>query len=97
MGRKTLDSLPRLLPGRKHLVLTHQELEPSDQIMVFHSLGSLVEYISTLDQEVTVIGGAQIYKQMLELSDKYEKGIGCKKNIEEAKKWKRKYDELKDE
>ena len=70
MGKKTLDSLPRLLPGRKHLVLTHQELEPNDQIMVFHSMDSLVEYISTLDQEVMVIGGAQIYNQMLELSDK---------------------------
>lgn len=70
MGKKTLDSLPRLLPGRKHLVLTHQELEPNDQIMVFHNIDSLIEYISTLDQEVMVIGGAQIYKQMLELSDK---------------------------
>ena len=27
MGKKTLDSLPRLLPGRLHLVLTHQQLE----------------------------------------------------------------------
>ena len=70
MGKKTLDSLPRLLPGRKHLVLTHQKLEPNDQIMVFHNIDSLIEYISTLDQEVMVIGGAQIYKQMLELSDK---------------------------
>ena len=27
MGKKTLDSLPKLLPGRKHLVLTHQDIE----------------------------------------------------------------------
>ena len=70
MGKNTLDSLPRLLPGRMHLVLTHQELEPNDQIKVFHSLDSLVDYISTLDQEVMVIGGAQVYKAMLEYSDK---------------------------
>ena len=70
MGKRTLDSLPRLLPGRKHLVLTHQELESNDQIIVFHSIESLMEYIETLDQEVMVIGGAQIYKQMLDLSDK---------------------------
>ena len=70
MGKKTLDSLPRLLPGRLHLVLTHQELEPNDQIMVFHDKETLVDYISTLNQEVMVIGGAQIYKQMLEEADK---------------------------
>lgn len=70
MGKKTLDSLPRLLPGRLHLVLTHQELEPNDQIMVFHNKEALIDYIATLDQEVMVIGGAQIYKQMLEDADK---------------------------
>ena len=70
MGKKTLDSLPRLLPGRLHLVLTHQELEPNDQIMVFHNKEALIDFIATLDQEVMVIGGAQVYKQMLDLSDK---------------------------
>lgn len=70
MGKRTLDSLPRLLPGRLHLVLTHQEIEPNDQIKVFRSIDSLVEFIATLDQEVMVIGGAQVYKEMLDLSDK---------------------------
>ena len=70
MGKKTLDSLPRLLPGRLHLVLTHQEIEPNEQIKVFRSIDSLVDFISTLDQEVMVIGGAQVYKQMLDFSDK---------------------------
>ena len=70
MGKRTLDSLPRLLPGRLHLVLTHQELEPNEQIMVFRDVDSLVDFVQTLDQEVMVIGGAQVYKQMLDLSDK---------------------------
>ena len=70
MGKKTLDSLPRLLPGRKHLVLTHQELEPNEQIMVFHDINTLVDYIATLEQEVMIIGGAQVYKEMLDYSDK---------------------------
>lgn len=70
MGKKTLDSLPRLLPGRMHLVLTHQELEPNDQIIVFHDIDTLVNYIADLDQEVMIIGGAQVYKEMLEYSDK---------------------------
>lgn len=70
MGKKTLDSLPRLLPGRLHLVLTHQQIEETEQIKVFRDIESLVEFIKILDQEVMVIGGAQVYKQMLELSDK---------------------------
>lgn len=70
MGKKTLDSLPRLLPGRLHLVLTHQEVEESDQVKVFRDIDSLVEFIQTLDQEVMVIGGAQVYNQMIALSDK---------------------------
>ena len=70
MGKKTLDSLPRLLPGRLHLVLTHQQLEETEQVKVFNDIDSLIEFIKTLDQEVMVIGGAQVYKQMLELSDK---------------------------
>lgn len=70
MGKKTLDSLPRLLPGRLHLVLTHQEVEENDQVKVFRDIDSLVEFIQTLDQEVMVIGGAQVYNQMIALSDK---------------------------
>ena len=70
MGKRTLDSLPRLLPGRLHLVLTHQQIEETDQVKVFKDIESLVEFIKKLDQEVMVIGGAQVYKQMLDLSDK---------------------------
>lgn len=70
MGRKTLESLPRLLPGRLHLVLTHQDLEETEQIKVFHTTEDLLNYIETLNQEVMVIGGAQVYKQMLDQAEK---------------------------
>lgn len=70
MGKKTLDSLPKLLPGRLHLVLTHQELENTEQVKYFTSIDSLMDYIENIEQEVMVIGGAQIYKQMLDFADK---------------------------
>lgn len=70
MGRKTLESLPKLLPGRLHLVLTHHQLEETEQIKVFHSIDSLLNYIKQLNQEVMIIGGAQIYKQMLPKANK---------------------------
>ncbi len=70
MGKRTLDSLPRLLPKRKHLVLTRQNLEESDQLQVFHDIESIKRYLEELKEEVMVIGGAQIYREFLPLSDK---------------------------
>lgn len=65
MGKNTLKSLPKMLPNRLHLVLTHQNLEENEQLKVFHTKEELLEYIKTLDSEVMVIGGGQIYKQFL--------------------------------
>lgn len=70
MGRKTLESLPGLLPGRKHLVLTSQNLDLPDQVLVFHSLSSLLQYLCEYPDEVMVIGGASVYQEMLPYSQK---------------------------
>lgn len=70
LGRKTLESLPGLLPNRKHLVLTHQNLTENENLTVFHSLEDLLKYLNDLDEEVMVIGGAEIYKQFLPYADK---------------------------
>ena len=70
MGINTLNSLPKLLPGRKHIVLTHRNLELDPKILVFHSITELLEYIKSLNEEVMVIGGGQIYKQMIEYANK---------------------------
>ena len=37
MGRKTLESLPKLLPGRTHLVLTHSKID-NPEITTFSSI-----------------------------------------------------------
>lgn len=70
LGRKTLESLPHLLPKRKHLVLTHQDLEENDSLQVFHTLEELLAYLDSLDEEVMVIGGENIYRQFLDYADK---------------------------
>ena len=70
MGKKTLDSLPGLLPKRTHIVLTHQELEPSERLIVFHDITELKEYLKQLREEVMIIGGAQIYQQFIDDADK---------------------------
>lgn len=70
MGKNTLDSLPRLLPKRLHLVLTHQNIEENEQLIVFNNLSKLKKYLDSLDEEVMIIGGAQMYKIFIDIADK---------------------------
>lgn len=75
MGRKTLESLPGLLPGREHYVLTHSDLPPQEHLHIGSDLYTLLEQIRK-DHEsspeplvVDVIGGGSLYSQMLERAD----------------------------
>ena len=69
MGYKTLESLPKLLPGRLNIVLTSRNLELNPAILVVHSIDELLEKVMDYP-EVMIIGGASVYKQMLPYSDK---------------------------
>ena len=69
MGYNTLKSLPRLLPGRLHIVLAPKETVLSGEIIAVHSIDELLEEIEKYD-EVMIIGGASVYKQMLDYSNK---------------------------
>lgn len=70
MGLNTLNSLPKLLPNRKHIVLSHIDVELDPEIVVVRSLEELLKYIETLDEEVMIIGGAMVYSQMIKYADK---------------------------
>lgn len=70
MGMNTLKSLPKLLPNRKHVVLTRRNVELDPSIVVVHSIDELLSYIDSLDEEVMIIGGAQIYSQMIGYANK---------------------------
>ena len=63
MGRKTFQSLGRVLPGRKHIILTNnKDFHVEDEnVEVFHDIESLKPYIDS-EEEYFVIGGGQIYK-----------------------------------
>ena len=69
MGYNTLISLPKLLPGRLHIVLSSKNLNLGDGVVVVHSMDELLEEVMKYP-EVMVIGGASIYKQMIDYSDK---------------------------
>ena len=59
MGRKTFDSLPKLLPGRRHIVLTRDRDWSAEGAEVAHGVNEALELAGTGD--VSVIGGAEIF------------------------------------
>lgn len=69
MGRKTYESLGRLLPGRTTVIVTRQTDYCVEGAIV---AGSLEEAVSRCgnDEEVFVIGGAEIYKIALPAADR---------------------------
>lgn len=71
MGRKTFESLPGVLPNRKHIVITTNEDYKVDNpnVEIIHSLDEIEKYIYT-QEEYFVIGGGEIYKKLLPLTDK---------------------------
>ena len=70
MGLNTLYSLPRKLKDRQYIVLTNQDVELDEDIMIAKSMDELLDIIRKRDDEVMIIGGASIYKQMIEYADK---------------------------
>lgn len=66
MGRKTFESLGRVLPGRKHIVLTRNKDYSYDHedVKVIHSLDDIKTYIES-KEEYFIIGGGQLFKEML--------------------------------
>jgi dihydrofolate reductase len=69
MGRKTFESLPRLLDGRKHIVLTQDPSWRADGAVVVHDMDEALAAAGSVP-EVTVIGGAEIYRLFLDRADK---------------------------
>lgn len=65
MGENTFRSLPKMLPGRKHLVLTLEDNKFPEDVTVFHSLDKFLDTYKNHDEVVWVIGGGQIYKLFL--------------------------------
>ena len=70
MGRKTFESLPKLLDGRKHLVLTRSELEFPEEVDKYKSVEEFLEAYKDSEEEVFDIGGATVYKELLAYATK---------------------------
>ncbi|RJY09635.1 dihydrofolate reductase [Aurantiacibacter aquimixticola] len=70
MGRKTFESLPGLLPGRRHIVLTRQGGWGAEGAEVAHSPEDAMTLAGKGD--FAVIGGAEIFDLMWEHGTRFE-------------------------
>lgn len=69
MGRKTFESLPKILPGRKHIVISTNEIK-NDEIELYKSIRDFLVKYQNIDEDIFIIGGASIYKQFIDLASK---------------------------
>jgi dihydrofolate reductase len=70
MGRKTFDSLPGVLPGRRHIVLTRDRAWSARGAEVAHSIDEALHLAG--GERVSVIGGAQLFQQFLPIAGRIE-------------------------
>ena len=71
MGRKTFESLPKVLPGRTNIIITRQpnyrNEKLNDHCLVVNSLSNATSRLRNCP-EVMVIGGAAIYAEALSMA-----------------------------
>lgn len=72
MGRKTHESIGRVLPDRANIIITRDQDYQVDGAIVVHSLEEALEKAKseTGSDEIFVIGGGQIYSQALPLTNR---------------------------
>ena len=82
MGRKTFDSLPGLLPKRRHIVLTRNRDWSAPGAEVAHTVEDAL-HLAGDENDIAVIGGADIftlfepYATRLEITEIQEETPGC--------------------
>ena len=74
MGRKTFESLPGLLPGRRHIVLTRHDEWTAEGAEVVHGVDEALELARDGNNtgEIAVVGGSAIYDVFRPLTDRIE-------------------------
>jgi dihydrofolate reductase len=69
MGRKTFDSMGKPLPNRRNIVITRNLDLKLDGAEVTNSLAGALS-LCTTEEEVFIIGGAEIYKQAMDQTNR---------------------------
>ncbi|MEM1337490.1 MAG: dihydrofolate reductase [Bacteroidota bacterium] len=72
MGRKTLESFPKPLPNREHIVITRdKKYTPKFPCTVVYALEEAIDLVKG-DVQAFIIGGGEIYRQAMEIATKIE-------------------------
>lgn len=69
MGRKTFESLPKALPGRKNIVISANPEYKADGAEVVSSVEEAIKLAEAENTEAFVIGGGRIYTEFLPYAD----------------------------
>ena len=70
MGRKTFESLPGLLPGRRHIVVTRNPDWSADGAEPASSLSAALKLANA--PHIVIFGGAALFAEALPLADRIE-------------------------
>lgn len=65
MGRKTFESLPGMLPGREHIIITRNKDYKAKDCVVVNSLKEAIYHVGS--HEAFIIGGGDIYRQAMDM------------------------------
>jgi dihydrofolate reductase len=70
MGRKTFESIGKPLPNRRNIVITRNVNYKKDGVELAYSLSEALDLFPDQNEEVFIIGGAELYKQTIPVADK---------------------------
>ncbi|MCQ6275156.1 dihydrofolate reductase [Bacillus sp. V3B] len=62
MGRKTYESIGKPLPGRENIIVTRNQEYKVEGCTVIHSVEELTKFTEEKQEEVFVIGGAELFQ-----------------------------------
>jgi dihydrofolate reductase len=70
MGRKTHESIGRVLPNRDNVVVTRQADYRVRGAFVFHDLDEAIAFAAERHSEAFIVGGQQLYEQTIRRADR---------------------------
>jgi dihydrofolate reductase len=63
MGRKTFESIGKALPNRTNIVITRNKKWNYPDVLVSSGISEAIKMANDIDENIFIIGGAEIYKQ----------------------------------
>jgi dihydrofolate reductase len=72
MGRKTYESLGKPLSNRTNIIITRDKNYKAEGCLVVNSLNEALKVAAEVDENPFILGGAEIYKQAMPLTDKLD-------------------------